>query len=76
MPAGLIVSDAVRVTPFSEALIVAVADAVTAIVLIVNVAEDAPAATVTDAGTVAAALLLARLTRVAAGAVALNLMVP
>jgi arginine/ornithine N-succinyltransferase beta subunit len=45
-------------------------------VLTVNVADDAPAATVTEAGTVADALLLARVTTVADGAVALSLTVP
>jgi hypothetical protein len=58
------------------ALIVAVVLALTAAVLIVNVADDALAATVTDGGTVADVLLLARLTTVGAGAAALNLTVP
>lgn len=73
---GLIVSDALRVNPLNVPLIVAVVVADTAVVLTVNVADDAPAATVTDAGTVADALLLARLTIVADGAAALNLTVP
>ena len=73
---GLIVKVALRVTPFNVALIVAVAVAVTAPVPIVNVPDDAPAAIVTLAGTVARALLLARLTTVAAGALALNVTVP
>jgi hypothetical protein len=68
----LIVSEAERVRPLNVALIVAVVLAVTAPVLIVNVADDAPAATVTDAGTLADALLLARVTTVADGAVALS----
>ena len=73
---GLIVSDAVRVNPLNAALIVAVVVALTAAVLTLNVADDAPAATVTEAGTVADALLLARVTTVADGAVALSLTVP
>ena len=73
---GLIVSDALRVKPLNVALIVAVVVALTAAVLTVNVADDAPAATVTDAGTVADGLLLARVTTVADGAVALSLTVP
>ena len=74
--AGLVVNVALRVTPFNVALIVAVPVAVTAAVPIVNVPEDAPAAIVTLAGTLARVLLLARLTTVAAGAVALNVTVP
>lgn len=73
---GLMVSEAVRVNPLNAALIVAVVVALTVAVLTVNVADDAPAATVTDAGTVAEALLLASVTRVADGAVALSLTVP
>jgi len=73
---GLIVSVALRVTPLKAPLIVALVVALTAVVLIVKLAEDAPAATVTLAGTEAAALLLARLTTVADGAAALNLTVP
>jgi hypothetical protein len=76
VPAGLIVSDALRVNPLNVPLIVAVVVAVTAVVLTVNVAEDAPAATVTDGGTVADALLLASVTNVADVAAALNLTVP
>jgi hypothetical protein len=55
---------------------VAVVVALTAVVLTVKVPEDAPAATVTLAGTVADALLLASVTVVAAGAVALSVTVP
>ena len=73
---GLIVSVALRVTPLSVALMVALAVAVTDTVVIVKFAEEAPAATVTDAGTEARVLLLARLTIVAAGAVALKVTVP
>ena len=73
---GLIVSVALRVMPLKVPLIVALVTALTVVVLIVKLAEDAPAATVTLAGTVAAALLLARLTTVADGAAALNLTVP
>ena len=72
----MIVSDAERVTPFRLAEIVAVIVAVTAVVLTANVADDAPAATVTLAGTAADALLLASVTVVAAGATALSVTVP
>ena len=75
-PTGLIVSVALRVMPLRAPLIVALVIAVTVVVLIAKFADDAPAATVTLAGTVAAALLLARLTTVAAVAAALNLTVP
>src|SRR6185295_6003883 len=75
-PAGLIVSVALRVTPLNVPLIVAVVVADTAVVFTVNVAEDDPAATVTDGGTVADALLLASVTTVADVAAALNLTVP
>ena len=74
--AGLIVNVALRVTPLSVALIVAVPLVVTAVVPIVNVPDDAPAAIVMLAGTVARVVLLARLTTVAAGAAALNVTVP
>ena len=73
---GLIVSVALRVMPLSVPLITALVVALTAVVLIVKFAIDAPAATVTLAGTVAAALLLARVTTVADVAAALNLTVP
>ena len=73
---GLIVSVALRVTPSNAPLIIALAVALTVVVLMVKLAEDAPAATVTLGGTVAAALLLARVTTVAAVAAALNLTVP
>jgi hypothetical protein len=73
---GLIVSVALRVIPSRVPLIVALVVALTVVVLIVKFADDAPAATVTLAGTVAAALLLARVTTVAAVAAALNLTVP
>ena len=74
--AGLIVSVALRVTPLSVALIVAVPVVVTEVVAIVNVPEVAPAKIVMLAGTVARALLLARLMTVAAGAAALNVTLP
>ena len=74
--AGLIVNVTLLVTPFNAALIVAVVVAVTAAVPTVNVPDDAPAAIVTLAETVACALLLARLTTVAAGALELNVTVP
>ena len=73
---GLIVSVALRVMPSKVPLIVALTVALTVVVLMVKFAEDAPAGTVTLAGTVAAALLLARDTTVGAGAAALNLTVP
>ena len=73
---GLIASVALRVTPLKAPLITALVVAVTAVVPTVKLAEDAPAATVTLAGTEADALLLARLTTVADGAAALNLTVP
>lgn len=74
--AGLIVSVALRVTPLSVALIVAVPVVVTEVVPIVNVPADAPAKIVMLAGTVARVLLLARLMTVAAVAAALNVTVP
>ena len=73
---GLIVNVAERVMPLKAPLIVAVVEALTVVVLTVKFAEDAPAATVTDAGTVADALLLASVTTVADGAAALSLTVP
>src|SRR5688500_6537182 len=73
---GLIVSVALRVMPLRVPLIVALAVAVTVVVLIVKFADDAPAASVTLAGTEATALVLARVTTVAAAAAALNLTVP
>jgi hypothetical protein len=74
--AGLIVSEALSVTPLKVPLIVAVVVAETAAVLTVNVADDDPAATVTDGGTVADPLLLASVTTVADVAAALSLTVP
>lgn len=73
---GLIVKVALRVTPPKAPLIVALVVALTALVLTIKLAELAPAATVTLAGTVAAALLLARETTVADGAAALNVTTP
>ena len=75
-PTGLIVNVALRVMLLRVPLIVALVIALTVAVLTVKFAEDAPAPTVTLAGTVAAALLLARVTTVAAAAAALNLTVP
>ena len=72
----LIVSVALRVTPPNEPLIVALVVALTAVVLTVKLADLAPAATVTLAGTEAAALLLASVTSVADGAAALSVTVP
>ena len=73
---GLIVSVLLRVTPLKVPLMIEVIVALTVVVLTAKLADDAPAATVTLAGTVAAGLLLARVTMVAAGAAALNLTVP
>jgi hypothetical protein len=56
------VRSAFAAVPFDAAVIVADVFAETATVVIVNVALVAPSATVTLAGTPAAALLLARLT--------------
>ena len=72
----MIVSVALRVTPLNTPVIVALVVVLTPVVLTVKFAEEAPAATVTLAGTEAAALLLARVTIVADGAAALNLTVP
>ena len=75
-PTALIVSVALRVTPSNVPLITAFVVAVTLVVLTVKLADVAPAATVTLAGTEAAALLLARVTTVAAGAAAFNVTLP
>jgi hypothetical protein len=64
VPAGVTVSVAVCVDVPRVALIVTGVDAVTAVVFTVNVALLAPEATVTLAGTVAAAVLLERDTAV------------
>ena len=72
----LIVSVALLVTPPNEPLIVADVVALTAVVLTMKLAEFAPAAIVTLAGTVASALLLASVTTVADGAAAFNVTVP
>jgi hypothetical protein len=72
----LIVSVALLVTPPNVPLIVALVATLTTAVVTVKLAEVAPAATVTLAGTVAAALLLARLTTVADGAAALKVTRP
>ena len=73
---GLIVSVLLRVTPLKVPLMIALIVALTVPVVTLKLADDAPAATVTLAGTVAAALLLARVTTVAAGAAALKVTVP
>lgn len=73
---GFIVSVALRVTPLNAPLIVALVAVVTVVVLTLKFADAAPAATVTLAGTVAAALLLVSVTTVADGAVELNRTVP
>ncbi len=75
---GSTVSEAVLVTPAYDAEMVTGVDAVTALVLTVNVALLAPAATVTLAGTVAVdVLLLERVTAAPpAGADPLSVTVP
>ncbi len=71
------VSVAVFVTVPATAVIVAVVAALTELVVTVNVVVDAPAATVTLAGTVADALLLERLTTIPpVGAGEPNVIVP
>ena len=56
---GLIVSVALRVTPLNVPLIIALVVAVTVVVLMLKVADVAPAATVTLGGTKAAPLTTA-----------------
>ena len=73
----MIVSTAVLLVPLSVAVMVALALLYTRDVLTVNVAELAPAGTVTLLGTVATdVLLLDRLTAVAELAAAVNITVP
>src|SRR6267378_4150887 len=76
--AGATVIEAVRVTPPKATEMVTAVDAVTALVLTVNVALVAPAATVTLEGTLAAAVLLLESATCAppAGAAPLNVTVP
>jgi hypothetical protein len=75
--AGLIVSAAVRLTEFKVPVIVALVVAETVNVVTVKVAEVAPAATVTVAGTFAFVLLEERLTIVPpVGAAVFNVTVP
>ena len=74
--AGLSVRVAERVVAFKVARIVTLAGEVTDVVVAVKLADDAPAATVTLAGTDASALLDERLTLVAVEAGALRVTVP
>lgn len=75
--AGVTVSGAVLVTPPCVPLSVTAVDAVTVLDTTVNVALRDPAAMVTDAGTVAAVLLLESVTVAPpAGALAVNVAVP
>ena len=62
--AGFTVSPAVLFTPPYVAVIVTAVEVVTVAAFTVKVAVEEPAATVTDAGTVAAVLVLASLTRI------------
>jgi len=62
VPEGTTVSEAVLVTPAYDAEMVTGVDAVTALVLTVNVALLVPAATVTLVGTLAAPLSLESIT--------------
>src|SRR5262245_24481757 len=75
---GFTVSVAVFATPSYVAVIVTAVTAVTAVVVIANVAVVVPAATVTDAGTVAAlrSLLVSVTSAPPAGAAALSVTVP
>ena len=74
--AGFIVRAAERDELFKVAMTVALVAAETCVVLTVKFADDAPAATVTLAGTVAAALLLANRTAAAVWTFAFNVTVP
>ena len=74
--AGVIVNVPLRDTPLRVALIVALLVDVTEVVLMLNVAEDEPAGTITLAGSEARVLLLARLTVVAAAADAFRVTLP
>src|SRR5262249_15610793 len=74
---GVTVNVAVRDVPPNEPLMVTAVEAVTAVVVTVQVALVAPAATVTLPGTVAAALLLDSVTALPpVGATALSVTVP
>jgi hypothetical protein len=73
---GFIVRLAAREVPFKVALIVAMVAPDTRVVPTVKFADEAPAGTVTVAGTVAAELLLDNWTVVAAWTLAFSLTVP
>jgi hypothetical protein len=75
-PTGLIVKVVERDVPLSEAVIRALVVACTCVVLMLKLLDLEPAGTTTLFGTVAAALLLAIATVVAAGATAVSVTVP
>ena len=74
--AGLMVKVAERDVPLSEAVITALVVACTCVVLMLKLLDCEPAGTVTLVGTVAAGLLLAIVTVVAAWATAVSVTVP
>jgi hypothetical protein len=74
--AGLMVKVAERDVPLRDAVITALVVACTCVVLTVKVREFEPAGTITLAGTMAAALLLARVTVVDTCATAVSVTVP
>lgn len=74
--AGLMVKVAEREVPLSDAVMTALVVATTCVVLMVKLLELEPAGTTTLAGTLAASLLLAIATVVAAWATAVSVTVP